>query len=369
MRLLHISDLHLGKRIFNRELIDEQRYILQQIIDCIREQKIDALLMAGDIYDKSQPSGAAITLLDDFLKKLDELNIRTYIISGNHDSNVQISYCSSFLKKSNIFVSERFEGKLQKYTAEDEYGDVNFYLLPFFKPVHINVLYPDSEINDYNSAVNAILDHSDIDYTKRNILLCHQFISGATTCESEELNVGGLADMESDALKGFTYVALGHIHTPQKITDSIRYSGSIYKYSFDEVNQQKGGYIIDLDDSGFSASRFIFSQLRDLRRVEGSFRDIIDMPYSDDYIEVILTDEAVPLDARGSLLTVFPNMLSLKLKRSDTVSEQNELTDFEMTDKTPYEYFADFYREQNCGEGLSQEEEALLKQLLMEENI
>ncbi len=254
MKLIHLSDLHIGKSVNGFSMANDQRYILRQILNIIADEQADGVMIAGDVYDKSIPSGEAVTVFDDFLTELCRMNIPVFIISGNHDSAERLSFGGDILAQSGVHISPVIHsdenGKMQalkKITMSDENGGLNIYLLPFIKPVYIRKYFEDVTINDTNDAVKAVIDALDVDENERNVLIAHQFVTGASTCESEEVSVGGSDNVDSSVFDKFDYVALGHIHTPQKIgRDAVRYCGSPLKYSFSECGRDKTVTVVEL---------------------------------------------------------------------------------------------------------------------------
>lgn len=368
MRFLHISDLHIGKRIYNIDLIEDQQHLLDQICGMAQEHACDAVLLAGDVYDKAQPSAQAIAMVDAFLSGLSALGIPVYVISGNHDNPAQISYCASILRQGNIFVCEQFDGRLQKFTVQDDYGPVDIFLLPFIRPTHVRRFFPQENIRDYQDAVRVVLEHADICQQHRSILVAHQFIAGAAVCESEELSIGGLEQISVRLFEPFCYTALGHLHSPQSMLDGrVRYCGSMLKYSFDERNQHKGALLVDLDGDGkVEVQKLPFIPLRDVREVKGTLEELIQLPYSEDYIQAVLTDEMLPMDARGSLRITFPNLLYLKMQNARLGQQTEEIVMEADEKKSPLEHFCDFYQKQNNGVQPDARRVALMRQALQE---
>ena len=224
---MHLSDLHLGKRVYEFSMYEDQKYILKQILEIAGEQKADAVLISGDVYDKPIPPAEAVQLFDDFLTALSDRKVPVYVISGNHDSAERLSFGARLMTQSSVFMSAAFHGTVQKYSLQDEYGTVNFYLLPFLKPTIVRQAYPEAEIGSYQEAVQYVLAQTPVEKSQRNVLLAHQFVTGAKTSESEEILVGGLDNMDASLFDDFDYVALGHIHTPQKIgRETVRYCGT-----------------------------------------------------------------------------------------------------------------------------------------------
>ena len=347
MKFLHLADLHLGKRLNDVDLLKDQEYALKQILS--KTDSYDAILIAGDVYDKADPKAEAMTLFDSFVTELVRKEKKVFIIAGNHDSDQRISYFSSLLASNNIYFSRKFEGVLQTISLEDEYGELDIHLLPFIRPIHVKRIYPEESIKTYEDAVRVVIEKSNIDKTKRNILLAHQFITGSERSDSEEYAVGGLDNVDAAVFDGFDYVALGHIHKPQKIKrETLRYSGSLLKYSFSEATQNKSVCYVDFKDKGnieISASAISF--LHDVVVKEGFYDDLMKEDYSEDYIKVILHDEEVYPDARARLLTVFPNMTKFSIINSRTKEEKDVIAEEEFENKSIADLFIDFYKIQN----------------------
>lgn len=368
MKFLHIGDLHLGKKFNDVNLLDDQIYVLNQIVDIANNESIDAVLIAGDIYDKSNPSSFAMTAFNDFLTKLVELNIKVFIISGNHDSDQRISYFSSLIKNVGVYVSEKFEGKTQKIELEDEYGKINIHLLPFVRPANVRKYYPDEKIDNYQDAIKLILENSNINYDERNVLVAHQFITGSITCDSEEMSIGGLDNIDASVFDGIDYVALGHIHKAQRLLrDSLRYSGSIMKYSFSEVNHKKTVCIVNIKNKNdLNIGLEPLSFLHDVREVKGSFKELMSMDYSEDYVKVVLNDEIVDPDARVTISTVFPNMMSFVVQNSKLNEEYLINNSENIKGKSINDLFIDFYSMQNNGVSPSEKHLELITRVLKE---
>ncbi len=240
MKFIHLSDLHLGKRWNEYSLLEDQKYILEEILKIISYEKPDGIIIAGDVYDKSIPSAEAVELFDAFLVQLAELKLSAYIISGNHDSVERLSFGGRIMSASNIYISPSYTGKISPIIKKDEHGTINIYLLPFVKPANIRKWYPDCVVDSYNDALNIVIKEMQIDTNQRNILIAHQFITGAQRCESETISVGGLDNIDVGVFADFDYVALGHIHSSQNIgSEKVRYCGTPLKYSLSEINNAK----------------------------------------------------------------------------------------------------------------------------------
>ena len=354
MKFIHLSDLHLGKRVNEFSMIEDQKYILLQTINIIDDEKPDAVIIAGDIYDKSIPSEEAMLLFDDFLLRLSKRNISVFVISGNHDSSVRLSDHSKLIVNQGIYLSPVYDGTLKPVSMEDEYGEINVYMLPFIKPVVVKQYFSDEEILSYTDAVRVAIKHMNVDCNKRNVLVAHQFVLGAATCESEEHIVGGLDSVSSDVFDCFDYVALGHIHGKQYIgRETVRYCGTLLKYSFSEKNHVKSVTVVDIKEKGdIDIREVMLTPKRDLREIKGSYEDITNRKnYEgtnvDDYVHIVLTDEEDVIDAIGKLRTIYPNIMKLSYDNKRT-RENNVLTEAgAIEEKSPLELFEDFYSMQN----------------------
>lgn len=366
MRILHTSDLHIGKRLNDVNLIEDQKYVLEQIINIAENQKCDAVIIAGDVYDKSNPSAEAMTLFNDFLMSLSERKIPVYIISGNHDSQERVAYFSGFARNMGVYISDGCKETPDVYTLEDEYGKVNICLLPFIKPVEARRILPDRKIETYEDAVRELISNVEINESERNIMVCHQYVTGASLCDSEELAIGGLDNISAELFDKFDYVAMGHIHGPQKIErETLRYSGSPLKYSFSEANHKKSVTIADFKEKGeITVTTVPLKFLHNVREVKGGLVQLMDMPYSEDYVRVTVTDENVVPDARISLLTVFPNMMKFAVENSKTAGQAEEIELSSVEDRSPTELFCDFYKFVNNNEPPTQEHIALFNEAM-----
>jgi len=355
-----LSDLHIGKQLNHYNLKEDQIYILNQVVDKANELRPDAIVIAGDVYDKSVPSAEAVTIFDDFLTKISEINpsIPVFIISGNHDSAERLDFASSILGRHNVFISglppRDKDEYLKKITLNDEYGEVNFYLLPFLKPGYIRHIFEDGEIISYDDTVRKIIERENIDYTKRNVLVAHQFFTFQNikpeTCDSEItlISVGGLDNVDVSAVKDFDYVALGHIHGPQKIGyDHIRYGGTLLKYSVSERNHNKSLTVVNMKDKGekVEMEQIYIKPLRDLRLEEGLLEEILSRSTNDnkdDYISVILKDELDQYKPKEQLENIYTHILEIRVDNARTRSRL-EASCEEIEIENPVEAFENFF--------------------------
>lgn len=353
MKLAHLSDLHLGKRVNGFSLIPDQAYILDQICRLLDAEKPDALLLAGDIYDKSIPSSEAVELLDAFLVRLSNMGLPVYAISGNHDSPERLAFGRRLIAPSGIHLSPVYDGTAQHFTLEDAHGQVNIWLLPFLKYTQVRKLFPDEEISCDNDALRAAVQAMHIDPQQRNILVCHQFVTGAERCDSEEASVGGSDNVDASLFSDFDYVALGHLHGPQTMDGFIRYSGSILKYSFSECDHQKSITIAELGEKGNLQIRTApLTPLHDMRQIRGSYEEITALSYyqdtawKDDYLRIILTDEEDIPQAVSRLRLIYPNLMRLDYDNQRTRAG-SPIIESEMTPQSPMALFGALYEMQN----------------------
>lgn len=370
MKLIHLSDLHIGKRVNEISMIEDQEYILTQIIRIIDDEKPDAVMICGDVYDKSVPSAEAVTLFDDFLCRLAKRSLPVLIISGNHDSPERLAFVNRLLEHSGIHISPVYSGTVTPVTLSDEHGEVHFWLLPFIKPVHVKRYYPDEGIESYTDACRVAIEKMGIDPKARNVLLTHQFVTGASTCDSEEISVGGSDNVDASVLEGFDYVALGHIHGQQNIgSNRIRYCGTPLKYSFSEELHHKSVTVAILKEKGE-----LEIQLRplyprhDLRSIRGTFDTLTDKGFyggtaTDDYLHIILTDEEDVTEAVGKLRVIYPNMM--KLSYDNTRTRTNQIIDgaVDIKQKSPLELFEELYEQQN-NQPMGSEQRAFVSELI-----
>ena len=349
MKFLHLSDLHLGKQMNDSLLADQEAVLLGQVVPIARRENVDAVLIAGDVYQRATPQAEAVALFDRFVSELAAMGRQVFIISGNHDSAQRISYFSALVRSVGVYVTEAFEGRMQSVTLSDEYGELTVWMLPFLRPQQVKRFLPEEKIVTYQDAMQAVLRQTPIDGKKRNILLCHQFITGAVKSDSEEHTVGGLDQIDAAVFDAFDYVALGHIHRPQRVRrETLRYAGSPLKYSFSEADYGKSVPVVDVREKGcIDVHTVPLSPMRDVRRVEGMMDELMRMPYSEDYVWVTVHDECVPPDARVTLSGVFPNIMKFSIVNSKTKTDLDVTAAQRMESKSVVELFADFYRLQN----------------------
>ena len=319
MKLIHLSDLHLGKRVNEFSMIEDQRFILTQILRIIDEEQPRAVLLAGDIYDKSVPSAEAVALLDDFLVELAHRRLEVFVISGNHDSPERMAFGGRLMDASGVHMAPVYDGAVTPYTLNDAHGPVQIYLLPFVKPVHVRRFFPDREIDSYNDAVAVAVEAMNVDGSVRNVLVTHQFVTGAARCDSEEVSVGGTDNVDAAVFEPFDYVALGHIHNPQQVgRETVRYCGTPLKYSFSEAGHEKSVTVVELGPKGETSIRTApLTPLRDLVELRGTYeevtlRDFYEAGnYRNCYVHITLTDEEDIPDAVGKLRLVYPFLMKL----------------------------------------------------------
>lgn len=373
MKIMHLSDLHLGKRVNEFSMLEDQIYILNEIINIIDEQKPKVIILAGDIYDKPIPPAEAVEIFDDFLYKLSKRNPAVFIISGNHDSAERIAFGSRLFDKSSIYLSPVYNGKISPICIDDKYGKINFYMLPFIKPVHVRRFFPDAEVYTYTDALSTVISDMHIDTAQKNILITHQFVTGSSRTESEDISVGGSDNVDADIFKGFDYVALGHIHRSQCCdSEYIRYCGTPLKYSFSESKDIKSITMLDIKEKGNIKLDFIpLTPLRDMVEIKGSYNELMlksfyeNTSLTDDYVHITLTDEEDIPDVITKLRVVYKNIMKLDYdnQRTKKSSEINLINDMES--KSPLELFDTFYELQN-GKHLSDTQRVFLKNIIEE---
>ena len=362
MKFVHLSDLHLGKRVNGYSMIEDQKYILLKILNVIDEQKAEAVVIAGDVYDKPIPPTEAVQLFDDFLFRLVERNLQILVISGNHDSPERIAFGSRFMDKSGVHMSQVYNGKNDLVELKDKYGKVNFYMLPFVKPSNVRRFFEDEEINTYTDAVRVAVSHMNVNKKARNVIITHQFVTGAQRSKSETIAVGGTDNVDSYVFDDFDYVALGHIHGPQNVgKNTVRYCGTPLKYSFSEISHKKSVTVVEMKEKGnVKVSTVELTPKLDMREIKGTYEELTfkknyENTNTEDYLHIILTDEEDVADAVAKLRCVYPNLMKLDYDNTRTRNSL-ALTQAEETEKkSDTELLSEFFEKQN-GKPLSDEQ-------------
>lgn len=370
MKFIHLADLHIGKRVNEVSMLEDQKYILGEILEIVEKEKPDGVLIAGDVYDKPVPGTEAVRLLDFFLTSLAKKQIKVFLISGNHDSAERIAFGANLMKQTGIHMSQVYDGEILPVKLEDELGELNVYMLPFIKPLVIRNRFPEEKIETYTDAVECAIRHMNIDRTKRNVLVAHQFVTGAVRCDSEEVSVGGMDNVDAGVFEAFDYVALGHIHGPQNVgSERIRYAGTPLKYSFSEVNHEKSVTVVEINRDVVIRTVKLHPR-RDMIERKGRYNDLVKKENyekydRDAYIRVILTDEEEEPDAIGKMRVIYPNIMKLEYdnQRTKGCGEVYGVREEEM--KNPLQMFGDFYQMQNNQE-MSIEQEKYMKMLIDE---
>lgn len=381
MKLMHLSDLHLGKRLNEFSLLEDQCFILQQLVELVRSEQPDCVLLAGDIYDKPVPPAEAVTLFDDFLNKLAQLTT-VCVTSGNHDSAERLAFGAQLMREGGVHFCGLYTGEPQCVTLQDAYGSVHIYLLPFLKPAHVrHCLTPEEaeQVTTYHEALRCAVERLHINAAERNVLVAHQFVTGAQTAGSEAVNVGGVDNIGAEVFAAFDYTALGHIHRAQNVgSERVRYSGTPLKYSFAEWQQEKSVTLVELGEKGsVSVTALPMAPLRDLRKLRGSYEELMSKDFYDelpkdsdgllrDFYHLTLTDEEDVPDAVQKLRSVYKNLLQLeydnKRTRTDNAIEGAE----RVVEKSPLELMEEFYQLQN-NQALSEKQKSYLQGLLEKE--
>lgn len=354
MKFLHLSDLHLGKRIYEYSMLEDQAYILTQILQIVDAERPNGVLIAGDIYDKAAPPAEAVALFDDFLARLAARNVSVFVISGNHDSPERIAFGAQLVRRSKVYLSPVYDGHVEPITLEDGYGLVDVFLLPFLKPMHVRRYFPDAAIDSYTDAIACAVAHMPIDPTRRSVLVTHQFVTGAERCESEEISVGGSENVDAAVFEPFDYVALGHIHGPQNVgTHRVRYCGTPLKYSFSEARHQKSVTVVELGEKGACIIRTVpLKPQHDLLVLRGTYQEVTAQTFyqaidQNAYVHITLTDEEDVPEAIGKLRAVYPNLMKLEYDNSRTRGNGEILGLSDIERRSPLELFGAFYEQQN----------------------
>lgn len=370
MKLIHLSDLHLGKRVNEYSMLEDQEYILKKIVNIIDEEQPDSVIIAGDVYDKSVPPADAVQLFDDFLVQLSRRSLEVFVISGNHDSPERIAFGSRIMDAGGIHLSPVYSGKIAPFAMKDEYGTVNIYMLPFIKPAMVR-RFCEEEVATYTDAVRYAVSQMNVDPLERNVLITHQFVTGASRSESEEISVGGTDNVDAGVFEAFDYVALGHIHSPQNCgSDRIRYCGTPLKYSFSEARDQKSVTVVELAEKGDVSYRTVdLIPQYDMVELKGTYEELTaksfyeNTTWQEDYTHLTLTDEEDIPDAIGKLRTVYHRLMKLDYDNRRTRSNAEIGGESEVESKSPLELFEDFYSLQN-NQPMSQEQTEFMKELI-----
>jgi len=373
MKLIHLSDLHLGKRVNGYSMLEDQEYILRQILTVIAEERPAGVLIAGDIYDKPVPPAEAVELFDHFLVQLAQMGQKIFLISGNHDSAERLSFGGRLMAAGGVYVSPVYRGPVPPIYLEDAYGKAAIYLLPFVKPTHIRRWHPDAEVTDYTSALRIATDSMAVDPAIRNVLVTHQFLAGTHRCESEEISIGGLDSVDASVFDAFDYVAAGHLHGPQQAGRStLRYCGTPLKYSFSEAQHQKSVTVVELAEKGSVSIRTVpLTPLRDLREIRGTFAELTEKAFyagtslPNDYLHITLTDEEEVPDAIGRLQKIYHNIMKLHYDNQRTRSNAEIVGAEHVESKTPLQLFSELYEKQN-NQPMSETQKALTSELIQE---
>lgn len=355
MKLIHLSDLHIGKRIREYSMLEEQEYILKKILNIIDDEKPEGVIIAGDVYDKTVPSAEAVSLFDDFLARLVQRKLKIFVISGNHDSAERVAYLGRIVENAGVYLSPVYDGKVAPVELEDEFGKLNVYLLPFIKPQTVKHRFEDAEINDYTDAVRVAVEHMNVDFAQRNLLVTHQFIADSETCESEEISIGGSDSVDVAAVADFDYVALGHLHRPQKCTyEKVRYCGTPLKYSFSEAKNEKSVTVVELREKGNTLIRTVpLVPRHDMVDIRGSFEELMQRSFyegttwQEDYLRITLTDEDMIPDAYASLRNIYHRLMLIRYDNTRTRSDRGISGADDVRRKSGTELFAELFEEQN----------------------
>ena len=370
MKLMHLSDLHLGKIVNGFSMLEDQKYILAQILELARSERPDGVLIAGDVYDKRVPAAEAVGVLDGFLTDLAQI-APVLLISGNHDSAERLAFGGRLMTAAGVYVSPVYDGTVRTVELADEFGPVQIHLLPFLKPVQVRRFFPEAEVANYTDAVGTALSHIDRKDGARHVLVTHQLVTGAALCDSEELSIGGSENVDAEVFEGFDYVALGHLHGPQRAGgDHIRYCGTPLKYSFSEEKHHKSVTMVTLGEKGsVQIDTLPLKPLRDLKTIRGTYQELMarsyyqntDLPES--YLHIILTDEEDVPEALGRMRQVYPYIMKLTYDNTRTRDQQNPLDQRVDARKTPLELFRQLYEAQN-NQPMSEQQDEFLARLI-----
>ncbi len=369
MKFIHLSDLHLGKRVNEISMIKDQEDILLKTLGIIDKEQPDCVIIAGDLYDKAIPTAEAVELCDYFLTALANRNLVTFIISGNHDSPERVAFGSKIMSTSKIYISPVYNGNISPITLEDEFGSVNFYLLPFLKPQHVRRFYGDEDISSYQLAMEKVVKNLNINVEERNVAISHQFFTGAQRSDSEDISIGGSDNIDGTIFDDFDYVALGHLHKEQKVgQEKIRYCGTLLKYSFSEVNHEKGVMVVELGaKEELTIKKIPLTPLHDMKELKGEYNQLVSRDYyeqmnTNDYMHITLTDEEDVPEALGRLRTIYPNIMKLDYDNKRT-REHKEISNETVIEKSPMDYLKTFYELQN-NQPINEEQETFALEIM-----
>lgn len=380
MKFLHISDLHIGKRVHEFSMIEDQKYIFRQILEIAKTEMAEAVMIAGDIYDKPIPSAEAVQVFDWFLTELAKQNKKVFVISGNHDSAERLAFGAELMQGRDVYVSPVYDGNVTKVKLRDNYGEIYVHLLPFIKPSTVRHALQKTEqqleevmaesFQSYQDAMQAVMNRLEVDESKRNILIAHQFVTGAGRCESEEIIVGGLDNIDAKLFEKFDYVALGHIHSPQSVNrETVRYCGTPLKYSFSEANQQKSVTVVEVFEKGKLELRTVpLKPLHDVRKIKGTYLEVTARSFyqdtdTEDYVQITLTDEEDIPDGLQKLRVIYPNLMQLEYDNSRTRQSRTIEAAEKVEQKSELELFEEFYELQN-NQPMGEEQRGFVKQLI-----
>ena len=371
MKLIHLSDLHLGKRVNEFSMMEDQEYILEEILKITLEERPEGVIIAGDVYDRPVPPAEAVELFDEFLFRLSEQRLKVFIISGNHDSPERLAFGSRLISGSGVYLAPVYTGRVEPVVLRDEYGPVKIFLLPFLKPVHVKRCFPEEEIGSYTDALQKAVEELPLCPKERNVLVTHQFVAGAGRCDSEELSLGGSDAVDVSVFDPFDYVALGHLHNPQKAgKETVRYCGTPLKYSFSEAAHGKSVTVVELGEKGSVSVRTVpLHPLHDMKEIRGSYEALILRDYyegkawREDYLHITLTDEEDIPDAVRKLQVIYPNLMKLDYDNRRTRTRSELIRETEAEKKTPLELLEEFYEKQN-NQAMSETQRAFALELI-----
>ena len=371
MKILHLADLHIGKKVNGFNMLEDQRYALEQIIGLIKREGVEAVIIAGDVYDVPVPAGEAMEVFEDLLLDINELEIPVLVIPGNHDSIERVSFGNRFFERSRIYIADKYRGQVERVSLEDSHGPINFYLLPYLRPASVKRYFPDEEIRTYQDALAHVLGAIDLDSNERNVIVAHQFIVGAQLGDSEEIYLGDQEAVSLDLFTAFDYIALGHIHKRQGfLNGKAVYPGALLKYGKREAGHDKTLTLVDIREKGdIEVIEKRIDYLRDMRIIKGAFAKVVENskvdPKFDDYIHMVLTDEDEVSDAINRLRDLYPNIMTLAYENKRTSEEKSleDLRDFD--EKSPLTMFEHFYEFRNNAK-LSPDKEKLIKEIIDE---